>query len=214
MDRLWLHNYGFQKKQLFLSHRVPDNVDVDTYYEQHKQQLKENVAKPTTTRLISPREEAKTNGHQTNWYIKLHAENRHYTGNTSDQYICGGIVDYSKELQNFKRRNRRSHLNPQDASSSDTRIRRKRLNFLDSRSMLCTGNTLKNIRINIYTSIDSILIEMLKFAKGNSKWNRILNTPHEIMDTARIYKFVDNAENGRDKQSTDAVNIFSFNYLR
>ncbi|KAF0699139.1 Aste57867_10295 [Aphanomyces stellatus] len=152
LNRDWLAEYGFQQKRLFLSHAVPDDVDVDAYFH----------STPPSKRS------------KTNWYYDVL---QHPPVKSSSSFLAGGVLDYTKILRTAKTKKMPPSASP----------RPPRKSFLTSRYQL--------------------MKDVLGFAEGSSVWNERLGVTPADLDAARIYRFVENVDNGKHQQNGDTYDL-------
>ncbi|RHY51929.1 hypothetical protein DYB30_010849 [Aphanomyces astaci] len=143
LNRDWIDEFGYARKRLFLSHAVPDDVDIDTYF----------LSTRPTKRQTTP----------SNWYHRVLT----HPPVPRTSFLAGGLLDYSTLLL-------RESVTPKTMPCSKPRPRRKSL--LESRYQL-----IKDVH---------------QFAEGRSVWNRRLRVTQDQLDVGRIYRFVENIENG------------------
>ncbi|RHY76768.1 hypothetical protein DYB38_004560 [Aphanomyces astaci] len=143
LNRDWIDEFGYARKRLFLSHAVPDDVDIDTYF----------LSTRPTKRQTTP----------SNWYHRVLT----HPPVPCTSFLAGGLLDYSTLLL-------RESVTTKTMPCSKPRPRRKSL--LESRYQL-----IKDVH---------------EFAEGRSVWNRRLRVTQDQLDVGRIYRFVENIENG------------------
>ncbi|RLN91015.1 hypothetical protein DYB28_013450, partial [Aphanomyces astaci] len=143
LNRDWIDEFGYARKRLFLSHAVPDDVDIDTYF----------LSTRPTKRQTTP----------SNWYHRVLT----HPPVPCTSFLAGGLLDYSTLLL-------RESVTTKTMPCSKPRPRRKSL--LESRYQL-----IKDVH---------------QFAEGRSVWNRRLRVTQDQLDVGRIYRFVENIENG------------------
>ncbi|CAK4763229.1 unnamed protein product [Aphanomyces euteiches] len=78
LERDWLDQYGYSNKRLFLSHEIPDSIDIDKY--------------------IQAKSRSKPKRSTTNWYHKVLTN----PPAPSTSFLAGGLLDYTKKLKRSK----------------------------------------------------------------------------------------------------------------
>ncbi|CAK4084866.1 unnamed protein product [Aphanomyces euteiches] len=123
LERDWLNQYGYSNKRLFLSHEIPDSIDIDKY--------------------IQAKSRSKPKRSTTNWYHKVLTN----PPAPSTSFLAGGLLDYTKKLKRSKSPAPSSKPTPPRKSFLESRFQ-----FVQDVHQFAKGQSVWNEHLNVSPS--------------------------------------------------------------
>ncbi|CAH0475850.1 unnamed protein product [Peronospora belbahrii] len=206
LDDSWLDDYGFKKRRLFLSHRLPTKDDtterVDNSGARHcmSSGSPDSVYSTTTEEDVSltPPQMIQSNfiaekPQKKTWYGKIVAGEHLHEMKVLPSYTCGGKPDWTADLTSYRKLVSNAPVKKRGPGRPPKKKRschKKVAPLLPRPNRALLGTKLIHRRLSLSQARARGINELAAFAKGNSKWNKRIPSSNTI-NPDRIYRLID-----------------------